>query len=78
MSVRNPAICVAALLVLASLAPQEVAAQINSDNHYWIEEGWAKLPGGRVMGAVGKAKVDRDGRHIWAVIRCDAGSDSIG
>ena len=30
------------------------------------------------MGAVGKAKVDPDGRHIWAVVRCDAGPDRFG
>ncbi len=77
MSVRNPIVSVAALLVLASLVPQETAAQ-NSTNPYAIEEGWAKLPGGRVMGAVGKAKVDRDGRHIWAVVRCDAGPEQFG
>ena len=65
MSVRNPTVTVsvAALLVLVSwLVPQEAAAQ-NSTNPYAIVEGWAKLPSGRVMGAVGKAKVDLDGRH---------------
>ncbi len=78
MFVGKLIVSVVALLLLASLAPQEAAAQINSSNHYWIEEGWAKLPGGRVMGAVGKARVDRDGRHVWAVIRCDAGSEFFG
>ena len=78
MSVRNPTVSVAALLVLvSSLVPQETAAQ-NSTNPYAIVEGWAKLPSGRVMGAVGKAKVDPDGRHIWAVIRCDAGPEHFG
>ena len=33
---------------------------------------WAKFPDGRTMGAVGDLKMDPDGRHLWAVIRCDA------
>ena len=73
MSVRKPILSIAALLVVSLLlAPQHTAAQ-NSSNPYSIIEGWAKLPSGREMGAVGKATVDPDGRHIWAVIRCDAG-----
>jgi hypothetical protein len=41
-------------------------------NPYRLVENWAKLPDGRIMGAVGKVVVDPDGEHIWAVIRCDA------
>ena len=41
-------------------------------NPYRLVDGWAKLPGGRQMGAVGGVTVDPDGRHIWAIIRCDA------
>ena len=41
-------------------------------NPYRQVEGWAKLPTGRSMGAVGGVTVDPDGRHIWAIIRCDA------
>lgn len=41
-------------------------------NPYRQVDGWAKLPGGRTMGAVGGVTMDNDGRHIWAVIRCDA------
>ena len=41
-------------------------------NKYRLVDDWAKLPAGRTMGAVGKVTVDRDGRHVWAVIRCDA------
>jgi sugar lactone lactonase YvrE len=40
-------------------------------NPYRIVDGWAQLPDGRPMGAVGKVVVDPDGRHIWAVVRCD-------
>ena len=35
-------------------------------------DAWAKLPAGRTMGAVGDLKMDPDGRHLWAVVRCDA------
>jgi hypothetical protein len=41
-------------------------------NPYRIVDGWAQLPNGRAMGAVGKAAIDRDGRHLWAVIRCES------
>ena len=41
-------------------------------NPYRQVEGWATLPGGRTMGAVGKVTMDPDGEHLWAVIRCDA------
>lgn len=44
-------------------------------NPYRIVDGWAKLPGGQPMGAVGKADVDRDGRHIWAIVRCEPQED---
>lgn len=46
------------------------AAQ-NYPNPYRIVEGWAQLPNGRPMGAVGKVVIDPDGRHVWAVVRCD-------
>jgi DNA-binding beta-propeller fold protein YncE len=41
-------------------------------NPYRIVDGWAKLPDGRQMGAVGDLTVDLDGQHIWAIVRCDA------
>ena len=44
-------------------------------NPYRIVDGWAQLPNGRQMGAVGKVAIDPDGRHIWAVIRCDPLAD---
>ena len=40
-------------------------------NPYRIAEGWAQLPNGRPMGAVGKVVTDPDGRHIWAIVRCE-------
>ena len=51
-------------------ATAALAAQ--APNPYRLVEDWAKLPGGRTMGAVGGVTLDPDGRHIWAVIRCDA------
>ena len=41
-------------------------------NPYRAVDDWAKLPQGRQMGAVGGVTIDPDGRHVWAVIRCDA------
>jgi DNA-binding beta-propeller fold protein YncE len=41
-------------------------------NPYRAVDGWARLPAGRQMGAVGDVELDPDGKHIWAVIRCDA------
>ena len=41
-------------------------------NPYRAVDGWAKLPAGRTMGAVGGVTIDPDGEHIWAVVRCDA------
>jgi hypothetical protein len=38
---------------------------------YRIVDGWAKLPDGRKIGAVGKVDVAPDGTHIWAIIRCE-------
>ena len=47
-------------------------------NPYRQVEGWAKLPEGREMGAVGKVTMDPDGEHLWAVIRCDAPGEFFG
>jgi DNA-binding beta-propeller fold protein YncE len=44
-------------------------------NPYRMVDGWAQLPSGRPMGAVGKTTMDRDGRHVWAVVRCEALAD---
>ena len=47
-------------------------------NPYRAVDGWATLPDGREMGAVGGVTMDPDGQHVWAVIRCDAGADLFG
>ena len=35
-----------------------------------IGEPWAKLPGGREIGSPGGLEIDRDGEHLWAILRC--------
>mgnify|MGYP006112071657 CR=1 FL=1 len=47
-------------------------------NPYRTVPAWAKLPDGRQMGAVGDVAVDPDGKHIWAVVRCDAPRANFG
>ena len=59
-------------LVVASVAFGSETFGQALPNKYRLVDDWAKLPGGRTMGAVGKVTIDPDGRHVWAVIRCDA------
>ncbi len=47
-------------------------------NPYRMVEGWAKLPEGRKNGAVGGVTIGNQGKHVWAVIRCDAGAEKFG
>src|SRR6185436_4726206 len=62
---------IVALLIVTSFRDQVgVSAQVPT-NPYRIVEGWAQLPNGRPMGAVGKVAIDPDGRHVWAVVRCE-------
>jgi DNA-binding beta-propeller fold protein YncE len=74
MTIRGTALRTLALLFIAATG---VAAQ-SSPNPYRLVDDWAKLPGGREMGAVGKVTMDPDGRHLWAVIRCDAPGTEFG
>jgi DNA-binding beta-propeller fold protein YncE len=72
---RATALGLAALALAAALAPAgDVLAQA-LPNPYRMVESWAKLPGGRGIGAVGDVTIDRDGRHVWAVIRCEPLAD---
>src|SRR5919106_824778 len=63
-----------ALSLMALGEAQTVFAQA-LPNPYRMVDGWAQLPNGRPMGAVGKATIDPDGRHVWAVVRCEALAD---
>ncbi len=69
---------IAAVTAAICLLPAIGARAQSGPSPYRLVDGWAKLPSGREMGAVGKVTVDPDGRHIWAVIRCDAGGDRFG
>ncbi len=60
----------AGALVASAGVRQGVEAQ-GLPNPYRIAEGWAQLPNGKPMGAVGKAVIDPDGQHVWAVVRCE-------
>ena len=70
-SVRSVGLlAVMAALSLTTLA-EGVVAQVGP-SPYRTVDGWAKLPGGRPMGAVGDVTIDPDGEHVWAVVRCSA------
>ena len=68
-------LALAAVALAGAGAPS--AAQPYPDPFRMVE-GWAKLPPGRNPGAIGGVVVDPDGKHLWAVIRCDAGADKFG
>src|SRR3989442_11200330 len=61
----------AGLALVASRGVQWTLIAQVLPNPYRIVEGWAQLPIGRPMGAVGKVAIDPDGRHVWAIVRCD-------
>ena len=68
----SPAVWITALVGVALfLSGAQLLAQ-SGPSPYRTVDDWAKLPGGRQMGAVGKLTIDPDGEHLWAVIRCDA------
>ena len=69
-SAQRLAAAIALTLVVSPVVWRTVAAQV-PPNPYRIVDGWAQLPSGRAMGAVGKVAMDPDGRHIWAIVRCD-------
>ena len=62
----------ATLLLLVGLCSASSVLAQSLPNPYRNVDGWAKLPDGRQMGAVGDVTMDPDGNHVWAVIRCDA------
>ena len=66
-------------IVLGAGSVSTATAQTNGmSNPYRMVDGWAKMPEGRQMGAAGGVTVDPDGKHIWAVVRCDAGRELFG
>jgi hypothetical protein len=48
----------------------ELSAQAVANNPYRPVDGWAKLPQGRVWGAVSGIIPDPDGQHLWVLERC--------
>jgi DNA-binding beta-propeller fold protein YncE len=64
-------------LALAAVALASAALAQSPPNPYRLVDGWAKLNGGRQIGAVGDVDVAPDGKHIWAILRCDAGGDKF-
>ena len=79
---RRLSVAVALTVGLATTAPRvplpDTAGTLLAQalpSSYRIVDGWARLPGGKPLGAVGKVDVDRDGRHIWAIVRCEALAD---
>src|SRR5262245_8274783 len=64
----------AAVALVASVGAVSLVAQA-LPNPYRMVDGWAQLPGGKPIGAVGKVAIDPDGRHVWAVIRCEPLAD---
>jgi DNA-binding beta-propeller fold protein YncE len=66
------------ITAIAAIGTAATAGAQALPNPYRQVEGWAKLPGGRQIGAVGDVDIDPDGRHVWAVLRCDAGGDKFG
>ena len=68
----SPAAWISALVGIALFISGAQLFGQSGPSPYRTVDDWAKLPGGRQMGAVGKVTIDPDGEHLWAVIRCDA------
>mgnify|MGYP003718949539 CR=1 FL=1 len=60
------------LAVLTWVSTGREAISQSLPNPYRAVDGWAKLPDGRQMGAVGGVTIQPGGDYIWAVVRCDA------
>jgi DNA-binding beta-propeller fold protein YncE len=67
-------VLVASTIALWPSAATDALAQ-PLPNPYRIVDGWAQLPDGKPLGAVGKVTIDPDGRHIWAIVRCEPLAD---
>jgi len=72
LGVLHPVRLIAALLIFTIFGPMDSAFSQSLPNPYRVVDDWAQLPDGRRMGAVGGVTMDPDGKHVWAVIRCDA------
>jgi DNA-binding beta-propeller fold protein YncE len=63
---------VAVIAIGVTRADAQGADPNSAPNPYKFEEGWAKLPAGRKMGAPIGVEVDRDGKSVWIFDRCGA------
>ena len=61
-----------ALAIAIGLGTAAMSLAQSLPNPYRLVDGWARLPDGRPMGAVGDLTMDPDGQHLWAIIRCTA------
>ena len=73
---RGGLLAAVAAVLMVTLA-EGLTAQAGASPFRTVD-GWAKLPAGRQMGAVGDVTIDNDGEHLWAIVRCDAGADRFG
>ncbi len=81
LNLENPAHRRRLVMAFAALMMAGLAVEASSQalpNPYRAVDGWARLPDGREMGAVGEVTMDSDGEHVWAVIRCDAPGELFG
>ena len=69
-SVRLELSVLVAAIMMIGVATEALSQAL--PNPYRMVDGWAQLPDGREMGAVGGVTMDPDGDHVWAVVRCDA------
>ena len=73
--VLSPTACAVAIAVAVGASTGAGTLAQSLPNPYRIVDGWAQLPNGRQIGAVGKVAIDPDGRHVWAIIRCEPLAD---
>jgi DNA-binding beta-propeller fold protein YncE len=66
------------LTSIGSLIPIVTASAQSLPNPYRMVDSWAQMPDGREMGAFGDITMDRDGNHVWAIVRCDAPVEMFG
>jgi len=60
------------LLAAAASYAEPVAPTNSLPNPYRAIENWAKMPEGRIWGAVSAVDVDPDGQSVWVLERCGA------
>src|SRR5262249_21866784 len=63
---------VALMAAAASRAYDQTGPTNTLPNPYRAIENWAKMPEGRIWGAVSAVGVDPDGQSIWVLERCGA------